>query len=337
MRHGQSHPERAVPQASGYSRREFIKATAAVGIGGLKPLAMASDVEGVSAGAALPTIPRQPLGKTGVEVSILALGGVIGMQLPPSDDHDPVAIAETALGLGITYFDTAPSYNSGQSETNYGQVLGRRRNEVFLACKTGDRSYDGTMRSVEQSLKRLHTDHLDLLQIHGVSSQEDPSAWGKPDGVVAALQKLREQRVTRFIGVTGHDDAGVLRRAIEMYEFDTLLTTLNPVSRRRPFREDLLPVANHKQMGVIAMKVMGGGNGCLVAGNPFKQVLRPYHDETSRQVKARSLIRYTLGLPISVAVIGVASIDQLKANVSVVREANPMTVAEQQDLEKRMG
>jgi aryl-alcohol dehydrogenase-like predicted oxidoreductase len=122
-------------------------------------------------------IPKRVLGQTGAKVSILALGGVIGMQLQPSKDHDPAAIAETALDLGITYFDTAPSYNNGQSETNYGQVLTRRRKEVFLACKTGDRSYDGTMRSIEQSLKRLCTDHLDLLQIHGVSSGEDRQAW----------------------------------------------------------------------------------------------------------------------------------------------------------------
>ncbi|MHC4518129.1 MAG: aldo/keto reductase [Planctomycetota bacterium] len=331
MRHGQSCSEEAMLRGSEYSRREFIKAT--VGIGGLASVATASGAKS----AAVPTILRHPLGKTGVDVSILALGGVIGMQLPPSEDHDPVAIAETALDLGITYFDTAPSYNSGQSETNYGQVLARRRQEVFLACKTGDRSYDGTMRSVEQSLKRLRTDHFDLLQIHGVSAREDPSAWGKPDGVVAALRKLQEQKVTRFIGITGHDDAEVLRRAIEMYEFDTLLTTLNPVRRRLPYREELLPVANRKQMGVIAMKVMGGGNGCLVGGNPFGQVLRPYHDETSRQVEAETLIRYTLGLPISVAVIGVASVNQLRANVRVVRGAKPMTDTERHDLERHMG
>ena len=281
-------------------------------------------------------IPKRALGKTGENVSILALGGVIGMQIPPSKDHDPAAIAEKALNLGITYFDTAPSYNNGQSETNYGQVLAHRRKEVFLACKTGDRSYDGTMRSVEQSLKRLRSDHLDLLQIHGVSSREDLPAWGKSSGVFTALRKLREQRVTRFIGVTGHDNAEILRRAIEMYEFDTLLTTLNPVSRRRPFRKDLLRVANEKRMGVIAMKVMGGGNGCLVVGNPYKKVLRTYHDETSRQVEAQSLIRYTLGLPISVAVIGVANIDQLKANVRVVKQFKPMNVTGRQELEKVM-
>ena len=282
-------------------------------------------------------IPKRFLGRTRVNVSILALGGVIGMQLPPSKDHDPAAIAETALDLGITYFDTAPSYNNGQSETNYGQVLARRRKEVFLACKTGDRSYDGTMRSIEQSLKRLCTDHLDLLQIHGVSSGEDLPAWGKPGGVYTALQKLREQKITRFIGVTGHDNSEILHRAIDMYEFDTLLTTLNPVSRRRPFRKSLLPAANEKRMGVIAMKVMGGGNGCLAVGNPYKKVLQKYHDETSHQVEAQSLIRYTLGLPISVAVIGVANIEQLKTNIRIVKQIKPMNVMEQQKLESVMG
>jgi predicted aldo/keto reductase-like oxidoreductase len=122
-----------------------------------------------------------------------------------------------------------------------------------------------------------------------------------------------------------------------MYEFDTLLTTLNPVSRRLPFREDLLPAANKKRMGVIAMKVMGGGNGCLVVGNPYKKVLRTYHDETAHQVEAQSLIRYTLGLPISVAVIGVANIEQLKANVRCAKQIKPMSVVERKELEKIMG
>jgi hypothetical protein len=318
-------------------RREFIKAMAVVAGTGLGSGAAAAEKQTDSVKQGQQAIPRHTLGKTGVEVSILALGGVIGMQLPPSDKHDPAAIADAALDLGITYFDTAPGYNNGQSETNYGQVVARRRKEVFLACKTGDRSYDGTMRSVEQSLKRLRTDHLDLLQIHGTSARDDPSMWGKPDGVVTALQKLREQKVTRFIGVTGHEDAAMLRRAIEMYEFDTLLTTLNPTSHRRPFREELLPAANHKQMGVIAMKVMGGGNGCLVAGNPFKKLLQRYHDQTEHQVDAPSLIRYSLSLPISVAVIGVASIEQLRANVAVVKALKPMTAAERKELEEAVG
>jgi aryl-alcohol dehydrogenase-like predicted oxidoreductase len=315
------------------NRREFIQATAAVGLGSRVAIA---GIQTSSMSSENRVIPRRRLGRTEATVSLLALGGVIGMQVPPSEKHDPVAIAETALDLGVTYFDTAPSYNSGQSERNYGQVLAGRRQEVFLACKTHDRSYDGTMRSVEESLRRLQTDRFDLLQIHNVSSREDATAWGKSDGVLAALRKLREEKVTRFIGLTGHDDAEILRRAIEMYEFDTLLTTLNPVSRRRPYREELLPAANRKQMGVIAMKVMGGGNGCLVRGNPSGQVLRPYHDQTSRQVDAASLVRYTLGLPVSVVVIGVASVEELKANARVVREMQPMTGSERKELETLM-
>ena len=90
-------------------------------------------------------------------MSVMALGGVAGMQRPPAKDHDPVALAEAALELGISYFDTAPAYNNGQSERNYGEVVARRRKEIFLATKTGDRTHDGTMRSVEQSLDRLRT------------------------------------------------------------------------------------------------------------------------------------------------------------------------------------
>jgi aryl-alcohol dehydrogenase-like predicted oxidoreductase len=296
--HSQKHP---------MNRRDFLKSVAvACTVGGQVRLIAADS----SPSTPNPTskMPRRILGKTGVEVS----------------------------DLGITYFDTAPSYNNGQSETNYGQVLARRRKEVFLATKVESRAYDAAMRGIEESLKRLRTDHLDLIQIHGISANEDLPAWDKPDGVLVALRKLRDQKVTRFIGLTGHDSAPKLRQAIEMYEFDTILTTLNPVSRRQPFREELLPVANQKKMGVIAMKVMGGGNGCLVTGNPFQQVLRPYHDQTQHQVNAPLLLRYTLGLPVSVAVVGVASIEQLKANIAVLKAQTPMTLAERRDLETAM-
>ena len=318
------------------NRREFLRSVTAVCALASQSPALGTEDTASSFNIGL-KLPRRRLGKTGVEVTALALGGVIGMQKPPSVDHDPVALAEAALDLGITYFDTAPSYNNGQSETNYGQVLARRRHEVFLATKTGDRTHDGTMRSIEVSLKRLRTDRVDLIQIHGISANEDLDAWEKPGGVLAALRKLRDQKVTRFIGLTGHESASKLRQAIERYEFDTILTTLNPVSRRQAYREDLLPVANQKQLGVIAMKVMGGGNGCLVTGNPRQKVLQSYHDETVHQVDAVALIRYTLSLPISVAVIGVASVEQLRTNIRIVREATPMTLAERRNLEQSMG
>jgi aryl-alcohol dehydrogenase-like predicted oxidoreductase len=317
------------------NRRDFLKSLAVAYTAGV-PISQACAAESTANHSQNAQLPHRTLGKTSVKVSALGLGGVIGMQLGPSSDHDPVGIAETALNLGITYFDTSPDYNDGQSETNYGQVLARRRKEVFVATKTNSRTYDGTMRSIEQSLKRLQTDHVDLLQVHGVSGTEDIIAWGKPDGVMAAFKKLRDQKVIRFYGITGHDSAAKLREAVEMYELHTLLTTLNPVPRRQPFREELLPTATRKELGVIAMKVMGGGNGCLVTGNPLQKVLRPYHDQTPHQVTPPELLRYTLALPISVAIVGVASVEQLKANITTVREMVPMTVAERQDLERIM-
>ena len=125
--------------------------------------------------------------------------------------------------------------------------MAHRRKEVFLATKLEEGDYDGAMRGIEESLKRLQTDHLDLLQIHSIAPDEDLDAWEKPTGVLTALRKLRDQKITRFIGLTGHADAYWLKAAIERYEFDSLLTTLNPVSRRLPFRDELLPVANQKK------------------------------------------------------------------------------------------
>ena len=315
-------------------RREFLKSVSITTVS--LPLVMSAQDRVPDPAAAKASVPRRALGKTGVEVSALALGGVVGMQFAPGPDHDPVALAEAALNLGINYFDSAPTYNNGQSEQNYGQVLARRRKEVFLATKLEERTYDGAMRGIEQSLKRLQTDHLDLLQIHGITANENIPAWEKPDGVLTALRKLRDQKVTRFIGVTGHESAEKLREAIERYDFDTLLTTLNPVARRKPFRDQLLAAATARKMGVIAMKVMGGGLGCLASGNPFKQTAKAYYDQTDHQQSAESLIRYTLGLPVSAAVIGVASVEQLKTNLEIARTKIPMTLAERAELETRM-
>lgn len=316
-------------------RRSFLKCLASAAT--CSAAASSSAQEGPAVTGERPhTLPRRQLGRTGVTVSVMALGGVAGMQRPPAKDHDPAALAEAALELGISYFDTAPAYNNGQSERNYGEVVARRRKEIFLATKTGDRTYDGTMRSVEQSLNRLRTDHVDLLQIHGANRTEDIAAWGKPGGVLAAFDKLRDQKVTRFIGVTGHESAEVMRRAIERYEFDTVLTTFNPVARRGPFRELVLPLATERKMGIVAMKVMGGGFGSLATGNPATNTGTWYHDETPQQADSRVLVRYALGLPISVAVVGMASVEQLRSNVAAACELEPLDRTEQEQLERAM-
>ncbi|MCJ7446300.1 MAG: aldo/keto reductase [Bacteroidales bacterium] len=283
-------------------------------------------------------IPKRILGKTGVEVTTLILGGVSGMMQKPMTDFHPAELANAALDAGINYFDTAASYGAGQSELNYGAVLAKRRNEVFLATKTGNRTYDGAMREVEESLKRLQTDHLDLYQVNGVSAKEDITLWDKPDGVMKALYKLRDEKVTRFIGVTGHESAEAMNLAIDMYQFDTILTTFNPVLRRKPFRELVLPNALKKNMGIIAMKVMGGGEGALAIGNPSKKPVNGnwYWDETPHQVEAAILIRYVLGLPISCADIGMKSLKELEINVTAARDMKPLKRKDQINLENLM-
>jgi len=281
-----------------------------------------------------PAIPRRLLGETGVEISTLIIGGVGGMKQPPTEQLDPAELANAALDAGIDYFDTAPSYGAGQSETNYGRVLATRRKEVFLATKTGDRSYDGAMRQVETSLKRLRTDRLDLLQLHGVRAKEDFTKWDK--GVMKAMRKLKEEKVTRFIGVTGHESADAMCRAIELFDFDTILTTFNPTVRRRPFEELVLPLARKKDMGILAMKVMGGGYGSLATGNPIKNDPIWYHDAAPRQAKPGMLIRYVLGLPISAAVVGMSSLEHIPVNVAAVSDARPLNARQRKRLQARM-
>jgi hypothetical protein len=283
-------------------------------------------------------LPKRILGKTGVEVTVLILGGVSGMMKKPTTEFDPSEMANAAIDLGINYFDTAAAYGSGQSELNYGIVLAKRRNEVFLATKTGERTYDGAMREVEESLKRLQTDHLDLYQVHGTGAKEDITLWDKPDGVMRAMYKLRDEKVTRFIGVTGHESAEAMNLAIDTYQFDTILTTFNPVSRRKPFRELVLPNALKKNMGIIAMKVMGGGEGALAVGNPPVKPANGnwYWDEAPSQAEATALIRYVLGFPVSCADIGMKSLKELEINVAAARDMKPLSRKEQIDLENLM-
>lgn len=260
------------------------------------------------------------------------------MMAVPTKEFDPAELANAALDAGINYFDTAVAYGAGQSELNYGVVLAKRRNEVFLATKTANRTYDGVMREVEESLKRLQTNHLDLYQVHGVKDKEDIASWDKPGGMMKAFYKLRDEKVTRFIGVTGHESADAMNRAIDMYQFDTILTTFNPVPRRKPFRELVLPNALRKNMGIIGMKVMGGGEGALAVGNPSVKPANGnwYWDETPHQIEASTLIRYCLGLPMSCCVIGMKSLKELAINVAVARDMKPLTKEEQISLEQLM-
>ena len=311
-------------------RRQFLTGVTS----GAIACGLASSTSTRAAGDAA-TLPTRKLGRSGVEVTILALGGFTGMKEPRTAAFDPVELAQTAFDAGIRYFDTAPAYNDGQSELNYGEALAGRRDQVFLATKLGQRTYDGAMREIEVSLKRLRTDHVDLLQIHGARVDEDLASWGKPDGVFTALEKLRQEKVTRLIGVTGHESADTMCQAITMYAFDTILTTFNPTEKRRIYMQKVLPLADEKQMGVIAMKVMGGAFGSLAVGNPPKNDGKPNHDDAPHQSSAGDLVRYVLGLPITVAVVGMKSIPELQVNVAAARQ-QPFDEPHRHALEEQM-
>jgi len=165
---------------------------------------------------------------------------------------------------------------------------------------------------------------------------------GDFSAVIAAVAAARSRSRTlsielyAFLGVTGHESADVMRRAIEMYEFDTVLTTFNPTARRRSFRDSVLPLALERKMGIQAMKVMGGGFGSLATGNPIKNTGTWHHDETPKQADPQMLIRCALGLPVSFAVVGMASVEQLRANVVAVRDLTPFDASERERLEKAM-
>ena len=261
-------------------------------------------------------MPLRELGKTGSMVSILGLGGsfLVSAAGRPEEAEEMV---HRALNLGINYIDTAPSY--GSSEQNIGRVMGERRNEVFLASKTLDRTYDGTMRLFEQSLRRLQTDHLDLLQIHGLHSEEDLSQIMAAGGALEALEELKREGLIRFTGVTGHRDPKVLLKAIEKYDFDCVLLALNPADRYyQPLQEEVLPRAREKNMGIIAMKV-------AAYGRIFKE------DGLDSMEKA---LNYALSFQVSTAVVGMSILDELEENARLAREFEQLTPDELRHLEE---
>src|SRR5215213_4337719 len=206
-------------------------------------------------------VPRRPLGKTGVAVPIIGYGtaplGKIKIMDAPLLNKS-VKLLNHAIDQGITYLDTSPDYGS---QPKLGEVMKTRRDEVFLATKINKRRKDDVLKELQQNLKELQTDHVDLIQVHAVNTMADLEAALAPDGALPALEEARRQGMTRFIGITGHARPWVLARALERFDFDTVLVATGPVDRLVSSPEEIvLPVAQRKQAGVIAMKVFGHGS-----------------------------------------------------------------------------
>ena len=265
--------------------------------------------------AAENAIPTRLLGKTGARVTIVGLGGE-GALRTWGRGRSATRIIERALDLGITYCDTAPAYSGSQDY--YGAILRERRDGLFLASKTHDRSRDGSLRLLESSLKRLQTDHLDLWQLHDLRDRHDLDAIFGSNGAIHAMEEARRDGRVRFLGITGHYDPQILAEAARRYAFDTALVALNAADRtRHSFIEQFLPLASEQGLGVIGMKVLAKG-----------QLLLPAGIATIDQV-----IAYVLSLPVSTAIIGFETIKQVEDAVQVARQFTPLSSQEMARLE----
>ena len=230
-----------------------------------------------------------------------------------------MAIINRALDLGVNYIDTAERYGRGVSETYIGQVMKDRRDEVFLATKTRDRSYDVSMRNLEQSLKRLQTDHLDLWQLHNVRTQKDLDQIFASDGAIKALEKARDEKVVRFLGITGHRDPLVLKKGIEQYPFDSILMALNAADRHQTsFIENLLPTAVEKNMSVVGMKIPARGKIFRKGGI----------------TRMKQAMDYVLTLPVSTVIVGISNLEELEENIRIAEAFEPLSDQEMNELEE---
>lgn len=222
------------------------------------------------------------------------------------------------MNNGLYYWDTAANYGNDRisSEERVGKLLSKRRNEVFLTTKVHERNGDEARASIERSLKRLQTDHINLLHVHGIESVEDAELIGQKGKVLEAMRDFRDQGIVKHIGFTGHKSAAGMKRAAELYDFEVMMIALNHMApeRDQPFEEHAVPFAAGKGMGVIAMKVV-----------------RPR--ETVEGLDAEKLIRYALSSEyFSLANIGTDSMEVLHANLELIRNFKPLDKSEMEEV-----
>ncbi|MET0596113.1 MAG: aldo/keto reductase [Polyangiaceae bacterium] len=275
-----------------------------------------------SSGGAAPrgAIAQRPLGSTGVMVSMIGLGGHhIGR---PKDDEEGIRLVRTAIDNGITFLDNCWDYNGGRSEERMGKALADGyRKRAFLMTKLDGRTKDSAAKQLEQSLARLRTDVIDLVQIHEVIRMEDiPRCLGE-GGALEALLEARKAGKLRFIGFTGHKDPTIHRAMLEAgfkrgFKFDAVQMPLNVMDPHyRSFEKDVLPILVEHRIGVLGMKSMG--DGILLK---------------SKLVTAQECLRYSLSLPTSVVITGCERQEILQQAIDVARRFEPFTEEQKREL-----
>jgi uncharacterized protein len=267
-------------------------------------------------------IPTRPFGRTGINVSILALGGWhLGV---PKTDAAAVRLAHAAIDGGITFLDNAWDYNEGLSESRMGKAIADRRDRVFLMTKvcTHGRDAKVAMKQLEDSLRRLKTDHLDLWQIHEVVWDDEPARHFAKGGVVEALDRARRQGKVRFVGFTGHKDPRLhLEMLAHDYPWDSCQLPLNCFDASfRSFEQHVLPELNRRGIAPIGMKSMGGDARALKA----------------KVVTPEEALAYTLSLPIATLVSGIDTPTVLQQNLAVAQGFTPMSERQRQALLRRI-
>jgi aryl-alcohol dehydrogenase-like predicted oxidoreductase len=264
------------------------------------------------------TANDRALGRTGARVLPVSLGGE-GILRTTGRAKEAVPVILEALRLGVRYCDTAPAYQ--QSQDYYGQAFREAgtgaREKVFLASKTHERNRDGALRLLDDSLRRLGCDWLDLWQMHDLRDLEElDQLFGKGGALEAALEAKAAGRV-RFIGLTGHHDPRVLLEAMRRFSFDNVLVAMNPADpRHRPFIPTVVAEARRQGMGVVGMKVLAAGR--LVGAVPVPD-----------------LIRYAASVADTV-VIGCSSMAEVRENLAVAQPFTAMSDAEQRQLEAQV-
>jgi len=262
------------------------------------------------------TLPTRPLGRTGYSATLLGLGGE-GVLRTFDREEKAQAVIQAALEAGINYFETARAYSG--SEAYLGRGLRGLRDKIFLTSKSHGRTRRDAEAHLHITLTKLDTDYLDLWQVHDVRTLEEVEALSAPGGALEVFHKAKKEGKARFLGVTGHHDPEVLRRAMAIYDFDTVLLPVNPAE---PQDRSFLPLAAEAQargMGVIGMKVLCRGMLPQLAANPEELV--------------GELVAYALSHPLSLVVIGADSVSHVKQLAAAAQNFIPMTPEEQKALE----
>ncbi len=297
--------ERSTVAAASLTRRRFVKMTLASGvIAATAPRLLAEENKN--------GMTYRALGRTGEKVSAIGLGGFhIGKQ---KDEQDSIKIMRSAIDRGITFMDNCWDYNEGASEVRMGKALrDGYRDKVFLMTKIDGRNKAAAAKQIDESLKRLQTDHIDLMQFHEVIRMEDPDRFFAENGALKVFLEAKKAGKIRFIGFTGHKDPAIHLRMLQIaaehkFRFDAVQMPLNVMDAHfRSFEHEVLPRLVKDEIGVLGMKPLGSG-----------LILK------SQMVKPIECLHYALNLPTSVVITGMETMENLEQALEAVRTFKPM-------------